>query len=186
MPPKPKVTRAQILEQALTIVREKGISSLTAKALADSLACSTQPIFWHFESMEALKKEVFAEAMKIFGLALRRENDCDSRYMAVGLNYIRFATEERELFRMLFMSDAGKVDLVGARVEMDYILSVIEESEHITGKNAQIVYNDMWLFSHGIAAMLATGTATFSEGEVKSMLSDVCRGLIMLLNDRNK
>ena len=45
MPPKPKITKQQILEKALAIVREKGLAALTAKALAETLGCSTQPVF---------------------------------------------------------------------------------------------------------------------------------------------
>ena len=186
MPPKPKIVKEQILEKAVALVRKGGATALTAKSLAASLGCSTQPIFWHYESMDALKREVFRAALEIFGQALRREIDCESQYMALGLNYIRFAMEERELFRLLFMSDFGETDLVNAQVEMDYVLSVIAESEHITGKKAQIIYNDMWLFSHGIAAMMTTGTASFSEKEVRSMLSDVCRGLITILETKNR
>ena len=104
--------------------------------------------------------------------------------MALGLNYIRFASEERELFRMLFMSDAGKTDLIGAQVEREYVMSVIEETEHITGESAQTVYKDMWLFSHGIAAMIAAGAANFSEEELREMLGDVCRGLIAILKNK--
>lgn len=185
MPPKIKITKQNILEQALRLVRERGVAALTAKSLAEALNCSTQPIFWQFENMDALKKAIFAEAMAIFGRALRRENDCESRYMSVGLNYIRFAIEERELFRMLFMSDFGKTDLVGAAVEMEYVLSVIEEAEHISGPKAQIIYKDMWLFSHGIAAMLAAETANFTEQEIRGMLSDVCRGLISILDRKS-
>ena len=186
MPPKTKVRKEDILKAALALIRERGAERLTAKVLAEALSCSTQPVFWHFESMEDLKKQVYAEALKIFGAALRRGEEGVSPYMAIGLNYIRFAAEEKGLFRMLFMSDVAHTDVVGAHVEMDYIVGVIEESEHIGGEDAQTVYRDMWLFSHGIAAMTATGTASFSEEEVKKMLKDVCRGLIGNLRSKNK
>ena len=51
MPPKPKVTKQQILEGAVALVREKGAGALTAKALAARLGCSTQPIFWQYAGM---------------------------------------------------------------------------------------------------------------------------------------
>lgn len=178
MPPKPKVTKEHILQGALSIVRKGGTNALTAKALAKELSCSTQPIFWHYESMDSLKKEVFEAALAVFGERLRIGDPHSSPYLTIGLNYIRFATEERELFRLLFMSDFGQRDLVSSRVEMDYILGIIEASEDISDENAQIIYREMWLFSHGIAAMIATRTAAFTEKEVRDMLSDVYRGLI--------
>ena len=167
MPPKAKVSKERILQAAMALVRKKGSGALTAKALAATLSCSTQPIFWHYGNMEALKKDV-------------------SPYMSVGLNYIRFASEEKELFCMLFMSDFGQTDLFGARVEMEYILGVIEESGDIRGENAQTIYRDMWLFSHGIAAMTATGTANFSDEEIKTMLGDVYRGLVKNLESKKQ
>ena len=83
------------------------------------------------------------------------------------------------------MSDFGHIDVIDARVEMDFILGVIEDSEDIPEELSQIVYQDMWLFSHGIAAMMATGTASFTEAETETMLSDVYRGLLANLKTKN-
>ncbi len=186
MPPRAKVTREQIVDGALSVVRKRGAGALTAKALSEELSCSTQPVFWQFESMEELKKEVYAAALAVFGVYLRRQDAARSAYLAIGMNYIRFATEERELFRLLFMSDFGQTDVVAARVEMEYILGVIGESGAVSDENAQTVYRDMWLFSHGIAAMMATGTANFTEAEAEKMLSDVYRGLVQNLEGKIK
>ena len=185
MPPKTKVCKEQILQCGLMLVRKKGLGALTAKQLAEKLSCSTQPIFWHYESMDALKKDIFNATLTIFGKYLRRDDPKHSPYLAIGLNYIRFAAEERELFRLLFMSDFGHIDVIDARVEMDFILGVIEDSEDIPEELSQIVYQDMWLFSHGIAAMMATGTASFTEAETETMLSDVYRGLLANLKTKN-
>ena len=185
MPPRAKVTREQIVDGALSVVRKRGAGALTAKALSEELSCSTQPVFWQFESMEELKKEVYAAALAVFGAYLRRQDTARSAYLAIGMNYIRFATEERELFRLLFMSDFGQTDVVAARVEMEYILGVIGESGAVSDENAQTVYRDMWLFSHGIPAMMATDTANFTEAEAGKMLSDVYRGLVQDLEGNN-
>ena len=186
MPPRPKVTREQIVNGALALVRRGGEAALTAKSLAAELSCSTQPIFWHFSTMEELRGAVYEAALGVFGEHLRRPQEGVSPYMAVGLNYISFASEESALFRLLFMSDFGQTDVVAARVEMEYILGVIGESGAVSDENAQTVYRDMWLFSHGIAAMMATGTANFTEAEAEKMLSDVYRGLVQNLEGKNQ
>ena len=135
--------------------------------------------------MEELKKEVYAAALAVFGAYLRRQDAARSAYLAIGMNYIRFATEERELFRLLFMSDFGQTDVMAARVEMEYILGVIGESGAVSDENAQTVYRDMWLFSHGIAAMMATGTANFTEAEAEKMLSDVYAGWCRIWKEKS-
>ena len=46
MPPKARITKEQVIDAAVEIVRTKGEDALTAKSLAGALKCSTQPIFW--------------------------------------------------------------------------------------------------------------------------------------------
>ena len=71
MPPKAKISREKILSAAVDVVRERGAEKLTAKAVAAKLKCSTQPVFWYYENMEALKRDVFGEAMARFSFRLR-------------------------------------------------------------------------------------------------------------------
>lgn len=56
MPPKVKVEKDDILKAAIEIVRDNGAGSLNARAVADKLSCSTQPIFSNYASMDELKK----------------------------------------------------------------------------------------------------------------------------------
>lgn len=51
---------------ALRVVRAKGISCLTAKAMADELGTSTRPIFTGFGSMDDVKQEVYAAAVRVY------------------------------------------------------------------------------------------------------------------------
>ena len=45
MAPKNKFTREEMVAAALHVVRRKGEDALTAKALAEELGTSTQPVF---------------------------------------------------------------------------------------------------------------------------------------------
>lgn len=178
MPPKAKISRQQISDAAFSIVREGGEDSLTAKSLAAKLHCSTQPIFWLFEGMEEVRKEVYVRALETFAQYLREKREDVSAYKAIGLNYIRFASEETQLFKLLFMSKSAEgKDILSAHEEMQFVLGVLADSEKITGQKAKDIYEEMWLFSHGIATMIATGTAKFSFEKICSMLSDVYKGL---------
>ena len=62
MPPKVKVTREDIVDAALDIIRESGEDALNARAVASKLGVSTQPIFSNYESMDMLKKDAVAAA----------------------------------------------------------------------------------------------------------------------------
>lgn len=184
MPPRAKVTREEIVRGAAALVREKGAAALTAKALAQQLHCSTQPIFWVFGNMENVRAAVREAALARFGEYLREPQERASAYLSVGLNYIRFAGEEREFFKLLFMSE-DKSDILAAHEEMPYVLDVIGRTEHISGEDARRVYEEMWMLSHGIATMIATGTARFSEPKVRGMLMDVYRGLVGVIREKD-
>ena len=178
MPPKPKVSKEQVVDAAAQIVKESGMAGLTAKSLAAALHCSTQPIFWHFEGMDAVRDAVAQRALERFDEYLRAKAENVSAYKAIGINYIRFAAEEREFFRLLFMSEHTEKDIFKTHTEMPYVLKVLEEEENITGALAQDIYEEMWLFSHGVATMIATGTAKFTQERIEEMLTAVYRGLI--------
>ncbi len=107
MPPKPKYTRVEVIQAALALIRESGSLSLTARSLADRLGTSPKPIFGLFRNMEEVQQEVLAAADSLYQhrLTLAMEGSEFPKYKASGMAYIRFAREERELFKLLFMRD---------------------------------------------------------------------------------
>ena len=175
---KAKTTKKQILAAAVKLVRKDGPDALTTKALAAKLKCSTQPIFWNYSGMGEVREEVTRWSFAKFDKELRREVPEVSPYLAVGLNYIRFAKEEPELFKFLFMNKAKEgQDVFAEQPAKAYVLGVIEQTEKLSGARAEEVFEEMWLLSHGIATMLATGTASFSEERIRRILTDVYRGI---------
>lgn len=185
MPPKAKITKEEILSKAVALVREEGVGALTAKSLAAKLGCSTQPIFWHYSGMDEIRSQVCEQALRLFDRFIRSGGENVSPYKAIGLNYIRFAEEEKELFKLLFMSENERGNILSEHAEIPYILNVLKETENIGGDAARAVYEEMWLFSHGIATMIATGTARFSREKIDKMLSDVYRGLVKNLGSEH-
>lgn len=107
MPPKVKITKDEILKAALGIVRKGGAQALNARALADALGCSTQPVFSNYPGMDELRADVDRAAYELYReyLASGAKRSDVPKYKAFGLAYIEFAKEEPELFRLLFMCD---------------------------------------------------------------------------------
>lgn len=187
MPPKAKTTKKDIADKAFNLIRKKGISGLTAKALAAEMKCSTQPIFWYYSGMEELKEDVYQKALNLFDNYLRTPRQGISPYKSIGLNYIRFAAEEKKCFQWLFMSDtSGKQDILSTHSEIPYVLDILEKTEKLTGEQARTVFEEMWMFVHGIAAMTATETAQFEDDKIQKMVSDVYHGLVNNLSNAQK
>ena len=107
MPPRFKFTRDDVVQAAVAVVRENGAAGLTARALAAKLQCSVKPIFGLFANMEEVRRAVIDEAAKVYAAYAARELK-EGRfppYKCTGMAYVRFAAEERELFKLLYMRD---------------------------------------------------------------------------------
>ncbi len=179
MPPKIKVTKDDIINTALDIVRIHGPQAINARALATILGCSTQPIFSNFATMEDLHLAVAKRADSLFRAYQQREISGGKYpvYKANGMAYIRFAKEERELFKLLYMCDRA-----GAPIpkEADLFGSMTDLVHHNTGldsANATLFHLEMWAYVHGIATLFATGYLDLDWELVSKMLTDSYLGL---------
>ena len=56
MPPKAKVTKDMIIDAAFEVARESGVENINARTVAKKLNCSTQPVMYHFETIEMPKQ----------------------------------------------------------------------------------------------------------------------------------
>lgn len=158
MPPKFKFTEDEIVSEALELVRTRGAKALTARALAERLGCSAKPIFGLFKNMEELQLGVLCAAD---GLYERRISEAMHRgeyppYKASGMEYIRFAAEEPELFRLLFMRDRRGEPPQEHGLSPE-LLTAICAATGLEPSEAERFHLEMWIFVHGIAVMVATG-----------------------------
>lgn len=179
MPPKFKFTREQILDAALELTREGGLKNLTARSLADRLGSSTKPIFGAFRNMDEVEGAVMAAARDLY----QRYVDGDMRagkyppYKGAGMAYIRFAREERELFKLLFMRDRTGETIREDREEIRPLLDLLMEKVGLTEAQAYMFHLEMWIFVHGIATMAATDYLNMDEEMVSRVLTDIFQGL---------
>ena len=65
MPARIKVTKEMIVDAAFAIARETGAENINARTVSEKLNCSTQPVMYHFATIEELKKaEKFTHRLK--------------------------------------------------------------------------------------------------------------------------
>ena len=178
MAPKVKITKQDIIDKALEIVRESGDSGINARSIAAALGCSTQPIFSNFNSMEEIEESVLLAAYNRYQRFISSEVQSGKypKYKAFGMSYVRFAKEEKELFKMLFMCDKQKAVLLPT-AEFDSSVEMIVEANGISYERAKLMHLEMWACVHGIATMLATSFFTPDWETISIMLTDMYHGL---------
>lgn len=179
MPPNTKVKKEDILNAAVQIIREKGAEALNARAISDKLGTSTQPIFSNYDNMAELKADVISFADDIYQKFLKEGMDKKEypKYKASGMSYIRFAKEERELFKLLFMRDRTGESISENKDGIRPILQIVMRSTGLDEKTAYIFHLQMWIYVHGIATMMATGYLEWDWEMVSQMITNVYRGL---------
>lgn len=177
MPPKAKLKEKDILNGALEEVREKGFGSLNARALAKRLGCSTFPIFSCFGNMEGLKEAIVKKILEIYGAFIEEGLKEKKGFKGVGKAYIRFARREPNLFRLLFMSAKEGAAFPSADPNAPRISDAAATASELNKEKTEKLYLEMWIFVHGIAAMIVTGTAEFTEEQIDCMLTDVFQGV---------
>ena len=178
MPPKVKIAKDDIVKTAVELVRKNGTGSINARAIASELECSTQPIFSNFATMDELQREVIATAYKTYLAFLENEEKVGKypRYKSYGMAYIRFAMEERELFKLLFMRDRTGEDL-SPSPDFEECARMISEANGISIDKARLIHLELWSCVHGIGVMIATSFLLLDTDIISNMLSDVYQGI---------
>ena len=182
MPPKSQITREMIVAAGLELVRSSGAEAVNVRRIAAELNCSTQPIMYQFSTVEELKAEIYSEADKLHSeYIMTAEVATDDPMLAIGMRYIRFAAEEKHLFRFLFQSDkyanSGFEELVGSE-ELAPVFEVLQAEAEITEQQSREVFAALFLTVHGIASLLANNSLQYDEGYFTNVLTNVFMGVI--------
>ena len=183
MPAKAKVTREMIIDAAFAAAREAGAENISARTVSQKLNCSTQPIMYHFATIEELKRTVYAKADRYHSeYLMHMEKPPKGAALGIGMNYIRFAIEEPHLFRFLFQSDyfSGKtlLELIDAE-ELSPVLSAMQGALGIGLEQTKKVFLTVFLFAHGYASIIANNSLKYDEALIRSQLDRAYRGAIL-------
>lgn len=190
MPRKAKFTREQIISEATCIVHDAGMPALTARALSQQLNSSVIPIFSCFANMEEVQAEVIKQVKKIYTEYIREGLTAQIPFKGVGEQYIKFAAEQPQFFKLLFMHGYGVKRASGVLPiiddNYDIILNSVKVSFGVDGACAEKIYKHLFIYSHGVATLCATGVYTFAAEEVGEMLAEACVGIIKHLKETEK
>lgn len=172
---KETISSQMILDTAFQMAREEGLKNITARRVAERANCSTQPIFRSFQSMEDLTDGVYERAVSFFqDFYMLFPRLGKFPFANLGMAYIAFAREEKELFRILFVTDKPKkslYELLNGGAEN--VKTEIQSAAAQGCPNPGEMFMKMWIFIHGAACMSLTGDYDLTEQETMQMLENV-------------
>lgn len=187
MPAKVKATKEMIINAAFEVAREAGVENINARTVSEKLNCSTQPVMYHFATIEELKRAVYQKADEFHSEYLMNiTGNQDGAMLGIGLNYIRFAIEEPHLFRFLFQSNffSGNtlLELIDAE-ELIPVLSAMQETLGMGMEQTKKVFLTVFLFAHGYASIIANNSLKYDEEIINAHLDRAYRGAILAVQE---
>lgn len=180
MPRKASILKEEIIRAAVDVVREKGYENLNARTLASELGCSTQPVFSNFRNMKDLMDNVLKATLDIYNSFVSesiKNGENEPVYKAHGRAYIRFAMEEKNLFRLLFMRNRSEEKNPVEESTFYDVLPLIMKATGMNEKQAALFHFEIWSAVHGIAVMAATSYNQLSMELISETLTDIYQGL---------
>lgn len=179
-----RTTKDAIVAAAVELVRERGHESINARSLAATLGCSTQPVLYHFASMDEVRASAYRAIDELHTAYLMTglESAADP-LMQLGLNYVRFAHEESQLFRFLFQTNAfGGQDLTAlvAAPEVGELVGVVAQEAGVDVARARQVFLAIFVAAHGYASLLANNALEYDETQVTDVLLAAYAGALQM------
>ena len=182
MPPRTKVTRDMIVSAAVEVARQSGIESVNARTVAGQLHCSTQPVMYHFSTIESLKKAAYKRLDQLHSEYMMNTPPGQDPILGTGLNYIRFAVEEPQLFRFLFQSGYAEennlLEMVDSE-ELVPVLAAMREGAGLSMEKTRQVFITVALFAHGYASIIANNHLEFDEKLIAEHLERTWNGAVL-------
>lgn len=174
MPPRMMFKKEDVLNVTYEIVKKEGFEGVNARRIAMELKSSVHPIFRHFKDMEELKKAVYEKIYAKYQEYMLSRNNEENPYKQMGLSYIRFAKDYPEFFKIIFMqkTNLNAENFMMADKIGDDVIKVGQMLTGLSYEEQKKFHVKVWIFTHGIACLVATKTVEFSEQEIGNLLGN--------------
>ena len=189
MPAVKKVSKDDIIDAAIDVLRDDGFSAINARSVAKKIGCSTQPIYFSFKNMEELKSALTARAIELHTQrvrdSLKAHEGNDSRYSSYGMGFVKFAAEEKQLFRWLYL-EGRQLGPYQNDVLLSEVVAVIMDEFGYSEDTARRFHQDMIYFSYGLAILANTDHLHLTEVEMRETFRREFRALIAIYGKPTK
>ena len=175
MPPKVKFQKEEIIAAAVQITREKGISAVTAREVGAALGASSRPLFTYFDTVDELKREVYHYAKKLYQDYVKEGLTAEIPFLGVGQNYIRFAKEEPELYKYLFLNPPDGVKgsaMEGLKLSQALVRASLMRIYHMDEDTADKYFRDLWLVAYSMTTLIVTGECPYTDAEISALFTE--------------
>ena len=190
MPPKAKFTRQQIIQAAVDVTRDQGLSAVTAREVGKQLGTSSTPVFVAFENMEDLKQEVFKEVERHYSQYINEGLNYTPMFKAFGLRMIEYAKKYPNLFKVLFMntteSNINYDDMIMNFPSADLCVKAIKEQTGMPQAQVELLFKQTLINGLGICYLVSSSTCEFTDEQLDEYLGLSYIGTLTAIKNLDK
>lgn len=176
-----ELTKENIVKSAVKLINSDGWESLNARGLAKYLGISTKPLYRIYSSMDEIKEDVLAEIYHQYDEFINSKIDSKKALITLCIAYVEFANDYKNLFISLFLSDNLKwkkiEDVFDEKWNQSTIINLVNKHS-FTFEEAKELFLNMWLYSNGLATLIATNQIKLDEEKIMIRLVKIYKSLV--------
>ena len=175
------LTKENIVKSAVKLVNKEGWDALNARSLAKHIGISTKPLYRIYNNMDEIKKDVLQEIYHQYDEFINSKIDSKKALLTLCIAYVEFANDYKNLFVSLFLSDNLKwnkiEDVFDEKWNQSTIINLVNK-HGFSFDEAKELFLHMWLFSNGLATLIATNQIKLDEEKIMIRLIKIYKNLV--------
>lgn len=173
-------TKDQILKAAYEVISKEGFGKFTARNIAKKMGISTQPIYLEFKNMQDLKNTLVETVMRDLQENVFPQEHTGNHIVDLGLNYINFAQENRNLYVALFVDEYGGGKMMH-QVSYDYFKEIVKNDptyEDLSDEYIKALHDGTWITVTGIASLMSSGIIKPTENQIVDLIQQSINSIL--------
>jgi len=167
----------------MKLLTHEGPAALTMRRVAASLGVGTMTLYTYLEGQTALHREMVRRGFEMLNRGCREHStvDQDGSWRGGARNYLQFAIDHPNLFRLMFDTPLpeGEEDLLrgGFQPLLERVMERLRKQQELSGKalerEARRQAGRYWLAVHGLAMVAISNRLSVLEGDLDELLDDL-------------
>ena len=175
------ITKENIVKGAVKLINDDGWLNLNARSLAKHLGISTKPLYRIYNNMDEIKKDVLIEINRQYDEFINSKIDSKKALLTLCIAYVEFANDYKNLICSLFLSDNLKwkkiEDVFDEKWNQSTIINLVNK-HGFSFEEAKELFLHMWLYSNGLATLIATNQIKLDEEKIMIRLVKIYKNLV--------
>ncbi|MFV0558029.1 MAG: TetR/AcrR family transcriptional regulator [Enterococcus sp.] len=179
-------TKEHILKAAYEVVAKEGFGKFTARNIAKKMGISTQPIYLEFKNMQDLKITLIESIMKDLQENIFPVERTGDQLIDLGINFVKFAQENRNLYVALFVDEYGGGELMH-NFSYEYFKQIVTDDERykeLTEEYIEALHDGTWITVTGIASLMASGIIQPTDEQIAKLIQQTIDVVLQMSNPR--